>query len=295
MTADELEMRIVEWARHEVGLEALILGGSRAHPGNVADIWSDWDIHLITHHPKRYQRTSWLEGIASCWSAHVERTPRGFIKISAVFAEGLEADFLPLASWQMKFVYAAMRYPSQAKWMPTKLKQGIHETRAFMLGSGYRLLVGSEAWARRLRALEILWPRLMLTAEEFERHVSAFWTKSVWIFKKIARPEPRSAMHWLHLTIVHHVYVLLAEEARLEGKQSRTEARKAEYWLNARRLDQTAIVTDIDQKQLARTLLAVMALFDEVVRSVARRRGFAVPDHTAVEAWLREELSRIAS
>jgi hypothetical protein len=162
-----------------------------------------------------------------------------------------------------------------------------------MLGSGYRLLVGDAVWIRRFVALETPWPSLELTADEFGRLTAAFWSKAVWVSKKIARPEPRSAMHWLHLLVVHQVYPLLAEEARLEGFAPRPEARKAEQWLNARRLRQTAIVTGVEQVQLARALLAELDLFVEVSASVASRRGFALPDYSAVEAWLRSELAKL--
>ena len=101
-------------------------------------------------------------------------------------------------------------------------------------------------------------------------------------------------MHWLHLLIVEHVYVLLAEEARLAGRTPRPEARKAEHWLDARRLAQTDIATNTDQCGLAQALLAEITLFEEVYTNVATSRGFAVPDYSAVASWLRVELAKLA-
>lgn len=132
-----------------------------------------------------------------------------------------------------------------------------------------------------------------LAEDEFVSHAAAFWPKAVWVFKKIARPEPRSAMHWLHLLSVQHVYVLLAEEARLAGREPRPEARKAEKWLDERRLNQTAISVSLDQRSLARALLAELTLFEEACRSVAESRGFAQQDYSAVAAWLRAELAKL--
>lgn len=194
----------------------------------------------------------------------------------------------------MKLVYAAMKRPSWAQWMPDRLKRGIHETQAFMLGSGYRLVVGNEAWTERFLALQTLWPHQEFSAAEFDRHTTAFWSKAVWIFKKIARPEPRSAMHWLHLLVVQHVYPLLAEEARLQGRKPRSEARKAEQWLDARRLNQTGIETGPDQRQLARALLNELTLFQEVTQSIAARRGFVITHHAAIETWLLTQLAKVA-
>ena len=293
MTAHDFEARTVDWARRQPDVEALVLAGSRAQ-GDGVDEWSDWDFHLISTQPERYYRPDWLRKIAPPWCAHAERTSRGVIKVSAVFEDGLEADFIPLAAWQMKLVYWGMRHPQWAGWMPARLHRGILETRRFLLGSGYRMLVGGKAWERRLMALSIEWAGLSMEADEFNRHTAAFWQKSVWVTKKIARPEPRSAMHWLHKLITDHVYALLAEEARLAGRPARPEARKAEKWLDAKRLAQTAIETGTDPRGLARALLAEMALFEEVCRSVAGSRGFVVPDHATVAAWLRAELTKLA-
>ncbi|MDI1319068.1 MAG: aminoglycoside 6-adenylyltransferase, partial [bacterium] len=210
MTAPEFEARVAAWARQQPDVTALVLGGSRARTGSAADQWADWDFQLITPHPERFRHTGWLAAIAPCWCAHAERTPRGVVKVSAVFEHGFEADFVPLAVWQMKLVYAAMQHPARVRWMPRRLVRGIQETRGFMLGG--------VDWERRFAALALAWPAIELSAGEFAQHVTAFWQKAVWIFKKIVRPELRSAMHWLHLLVVHHVYVLLAEEARLAGR-----------------------------------------------------------------------------
>ncbi len=295
MTPHEFEARIVDWARRQSDVEALVLAGSRAQSVVVVDQWSDWDFHLISTSPERYHQTAWLSGIAPPWCAHAERTPRGVIKVSAVFESGLEIDFVPLAAWQMKLVYWGMRHPEWVNWMPTRLHRGILETRAFLLGSGYRVLVGGKVWERRLTALDVEWAGLTMGAEEFSKHTAAFWQKSVWVAKKIARPEPRSAMHWLNKLVTDHVYALLAEEARLAGRPARPEARKAEQWLDANRLAQTAIETGPDQRVLARALLGEIALFEEVCRSVAASRSFVVPDHAAVAAWLRSELTKLAN
>lgn len=294
MTAQEFEDRIVAWARRQPDVAALVLAGSRAAGSEACDHWSDWDFHLISSRPKRYHGTAWLPEIAPCWCAHAERTPRGVIKVSAVFEGGLEADFVPLAAWQMKLVYAGMGLHGWAAWMPERLRRGIQETRGFMLGSGYRLLVGDAAWARRFAALQKPWELPELSEKDFRRHAEEFWPKAIWVYKKIARPEPRSAMHWLHLLVVQHVYALLMEEARLAGRAPRAEARKAEKWLDARRLAQTDITTGTDPRGLARALLAEIHLFEEVSAIVAASRGFRMTDYSAVAAWLRAELAKLA-
>lgn len=98
----------------------------------------------------------------------------------------------------------------------------------------------------------------------------------------------------MHRLITDHVYALLAEEARLAGRPARPEARKAEKWLDAKRLAQTQIETGTDQRVLARALLTQITLFEEVCVSVAGSRGWMLTDYSAVAAWLRQELTKLA-
>lgn len=292
MTAEEFESRVIAWAKRRPDIKALVLGGSRAGTAGV-DQWSDWDFQLISTRPQDYRNTAWLEAIAPCWCAHAERTPRGVVKVSAVFEHGVEADFVPLAEWQMRVVFWAMRHPQWAGRIPSVLAHGIRETRTFLLGSGFRLLVDRGGWAQRLEALHTSWPDEKLPQAVYVRHVSAFWQKVTWVCKRVARPEPRSALLWMHAVVREHLYALLAEEARLAGRWARGEARKAEQWLDERRLAQTQIAVNLDQRELARALLAQVDLFEDVSRSVARTRGFDFADHSAVAAWLRAELGKI--
>ena len=293
MTDQEFEQRIVEWARGQADLAALVQIGSRARVNGEVDAWSDWDYHLITSDPARYLGTEWLAQVAPVWSAHVERTPRGVSKLSAVFTGGHEVDFVPLAAWQMKLVYWAMARPGLAGLFPAALLRGIANTR-LVVGPGHRVVLGGAEWERRLAALAVPWPEPGFGTENFQAHCAAFWRHAVWVQKKICRGEVRAAMRWNQREVMEHLLALLEEEARLAGRPVRPEARKAEQWLDDRRLAQTAIPVAPDQRTLARALLAEIALFEEVSRSVALGRGFTLPDDAAVAAWLRAELTPLA-
>ena len=294
MTAAEIEARIVAWARTLPDLEALVQIGSRVQPGAVVDAWSDWDYQLIVRQPTRYHNRDWPAQIVPCWSAHYERTERAVTKLSAVFVGGWEVDFVLLSAWQMKLAFWAMRHPGAQGWFPPALRRGVSNLQ-LVAGPGHRVVLGGPDWERRYAALAVPWSRSDFTAENFQHHAAAFWRHAVWVAKKILRGELRAALRWSQVELREHSYALLAEEARLAGRTPRPEARKAEQWLDERRLQQTAIVTSIEQAQLARALLAELDLFVEVSASVAARRGWVVPDYRAVEAWLRAELAKLAA
>lgn len=293
MTAPEFEARLVAWARARPDVEALVQIGSRVQPDATVDAWSDWDYQLIVRDPAPYLNRAWPAQIAPCWAAHLERTPRGVMKLSAVFADGREVDFVLLTAWQMRLVCAAMRHPGAAAWYPAALREGVRNLR-LVAGPGHHVVLGGPAWERRYAALAVAWPEPGFTADDFLFHMTGFWRHAVWVTKKIRRGELRAAQRWSHVELREHTYALLADEARLEGGAPRPEARQAERWLGETRLRQTAALTGVTQRELARALLAEITLFEEVSRSVAAQRGFKSADHSAVAAWLRAELAKIA-
>lgn len=143
--------------------------------------------------------------------------------------------------------------------------------------------------------METKWPAKTLSEEAFQNHVLGFWRHATWVAKKTLRGEVRAAVRWSHVELREHAYALLAEEAQLEGRAARPEARQAERWLTTARLGQTAHSTGPDQRLMALALLQEIALFEDVSRVVASRRGFVAPDHSALAGWLRTELSRLGS
>ncbi|MDQ5979733.1 MAG: hypothetical protein QG602_2708 [Verrucomicrobiota bacterium] len=291
MTVEEIENRIVEWARRQPDVSALIQIGSRVQPGGQVDAWSDLDFQLFSRNPARYRDAGWLAAIAPCWSTHLERTERGVDKLSVVFAGGCEMDLVLMPSRLMKLVYWAMARPAWRGLYPAILRRAIANTQV-VVRPGYRVMLGGASWEKRLAAAN-LWPEEAFSAADFEFHVRGFLRHSVWVQKKIARGELRAAARWNQVELMDHLLALLAEEARLAGRPARPEARKAEQWLDARRLRQTDITTCLDAKSLARALLAEIELCEEVSCSVARTGGFALTDHSAVAAWLRAELDKI--
>jgi len=295
MTPHEFEARITYWARARPDVEALIQIGSRVQPQSRSrvDAWSDWDYHLVVRDRRQLLNRAWVEQIAPGWCVHLEGIEDGVTKVGCIFENGLEADFVLLVPWQMKLVYWAMARPGLSRWYPRSLRSGIHNTQR-VLRPGYKVICGGPAWEQRLRALEVPWPERIMREADFAHATSAFWRHAVWLLKKIARGELRAATRWYTLEMFDHIHVLLAEEARLAGRAPRTEARSAEQWLDAGRLRQTEITTAPDRRVMTQALIAAIGLFEEVSASVAASRGFKPADHSAVAAWLRAELAKLA-
>ncbi len=293
MTGQEFEARVIDWAKRQPDVDALIQIGSRAQPDAEVDRWSDWDYHLIVRDVARYRNVAWPIAIAPCWLVHIEQTERSVAKLSVVFESGYEVDFVPLSSWQMKLVYWCMARPSLRPILPQKLTKGIANTQ-LIVRPGYRVLVGGGDWEQRLSALNQVWPTIDFSSSDYEFHVSGFWRHAVWVFKKLARGESRAALRWYFVELSEHRWAMLEEESRIAGRLIRPEARKAERWLDTKRLSQTEIEIGANQQILARALLIEIVLFEEASQSVAASRGFTQQDYSAVAEWLRAELTQIA-
>jgi len=292
MTASEFEACIRNWAFRTNEVEALIQIGSRVQSGGEVDDWSDWDYQVIVSDVPRFLELGWLEGIARVWSAHRDETERGVTKLSAVFADGWEADFVPLSSWQMKLVYWAMAHPRLEWCYPERLLAGIKNTR-LVVRPGFKIIKGAKAWHKRLEALSTDWGEREIDQADYTNMVSGFWRHAVWVSKKVLRGEVRAALRWYHLEMVERRLALLFDEASLVGSSPRPEARKAERWLNDQRLRQTAIQTAPDQRTMAIAVLAEIELFEEVSLSVAQSRGFSVRDYSNVARWLKAEMGKL--
>ncbi|WP_438479629.1 aminoglycoside 6-adenylyltransferase [Oleiharenicola lentus] len=294
MTSVEFESRVVAWVRQQPEVEALIQIGSRVQSGGVVDAWSDWDYQLVLSDTKRFLHRDWLKEIAPVWCAHLERTERKVVKLSAVFAGGFEADFVLLPAWQMKLACWGLNHPQWQKWFPSMLRRGVYNLQLIGV-PGYRVVLGGPEWEKRLAGLRGDWSPRIMSAEDFDFHVTSFWRHAVWVFKKTMRGEFRAAQRWHAREVREHLYALLEEEARVSGLKPRPEARQAERWLTPERLAQTSVQLTPQRAALAQALLAEVALFREATASVATLRGFKLGDYSALENWLRSELGKLSS
>ncbi len=292
MDAVTFESRIVDWARHQPDSPVLVQIGSRVQPDAVVDAWSDWDFYLISQQPARYAQTRWLADIAPCWTAHFERNIRSTPKVSAVFAGGIEADFVLLKAWHIKLACCAMRHPAWSRLLPATVNRGVANLRLFA-GPGHRVLTGSADWKPRLSVLSPPDPGPLFGAAEFAAHVTGFWRHAVWVFKKLAREENRAALRWHQVELMEHLHPILQEEARLDGRPARPEARKAEQWLSPERLQQSHLTLTPDRRALALALLQTLDLFQSSSTAVAARRDFPAPANSEIASWLRSELQTL--
>ena len=99
LTGDPFLRKVLDWARRQDGLGAVILTGSRARESAALDAASDYDVEVFIAEPERYGSSSaWLEEISPVWvslppSGDGEEDGGRRVTRQAFFAGGLKADF----------------------------------------------------------------------------------------------------------------------------------------------------------------------------------------------------------
>lgn len=90
--------KVLDWARRQDGLGAVLLTGSRARAQGPVDAASDYDVEVFVAEPARYGSSAWLEEISPVWvslppSEAGEEDGGRRVTHLAFFAGGLKADF----------------------------------------------------------------------------------------------------------------------------------------------------------------------------------------------------------
>ncbi|MFC4553391.1 aminoglycoside 6-adenylyltransferase, partial [Halorussus sp. GCM10023401] len=101
---------LVAWAeRREDVLAAVVLGSRARDADRPADEWSDLDCLLVTTDPDGYLADAdWLADLGDAWLTFRESTATGDLtERRALFAPGLDVDFVPVSADSLEAVAAA--------------------------------------------------------------------------------------------------------------------------------------------------------------------------------------------
>lgn len=271
------------WAERRPDVQALVQIGSRVQAGAVVDEWSDHDYHLVTSSPESFTDGMFARELGPCWAVGTQVAFGNAVKVTAVYEGALEADFVIVRQAEFLVALLAMRWPGTQGLWPRPLREGVASLR-IVVGPGWRVIKGGEAWERRYARIAPL--QVPLSEREFERLCGEFWTQLVWAAKKAARGEYRASRRGLHLHLVENCLRLLQEEALLGGRRSYPLGRRAEQWLTPAQLLGTDFRDGADRESLFKALGQVADTFEKTSAAVAAGRGWSPSQPAAVRAWL---------
>ncbi len=272
--------RVVDHARTEPAIHALVLLGSRAREHHPADEWSDTDLLLVVDDPELFLADAgWSAHLGPVAITFLERTGHGRRERRVLFADGTDVDLVPVSVDEIRAGPDGML--------------GLE-----VLGRGFRILFDREGilsslpeWvASRPRADE--WPPQLV---EFENLVSDFWYHALWTARKLRRGERWVALDCLDGYMKARLLTILEWQAR--GR----DGGDGDPWFGGRFLERWAEPEVVDAlgdafaryetADIIRGLRATMDLFRRQATDLAIRLELPYPARAdEVASQLVEEL-----
>jgi aminoglycoside 6-adenylyltransferase len=246
--------RVVDWARTDGAVRALILLGSRARVDPPADEWSDTDLIAVVPDPVAFLADpSWPARFGSIAVTFVERTPHGRSERRVLYVDGTDLDVVPVSIEEAR---TGLREPGPLS----------------MLARGHRILVDKDGLVADLAALIATasaehdqlqgWPP---DAQVDANLVDDFWYHAVWSARKLRRGEL-----WVARACVDgYMKRLLLQVIEWQARTT-SDGEKGDQWFDGRFLERWADPQTIhalrdsfshyDPRDLGRGLAATMDL-----------------------------------
>ncbi len=231
MTTKDFSQTLTEWANCQTAIEGLVLIGSRQRPASaqleVADAQSDWDFHVITRDLTRFLSSDWTKELPgyklraySVRTAVIGGTP----KVAAIF-DGADVDLvlIPVSGIRIIRWAGRMRLHRKPSWTQRRM-QNVAE----VIRPGWRFLKDTGGWGafyqKAVDEVSDPWftdPQLLQIAE-------GVVCDGVWVRRKIARGELRTAQRTIYREIWEANLQLHHELRHRQGEKTFTKARRIE-------------------------------------------------------------------
>jgi len=255
--------RVLEWARQQEDVVAVLITGSRARLDGSVDEASDHDLEIYTGDLERYRGTDWLDRIAPVWVVLPFDHADGRRERLVFFAGGAKVDLQ---------VMAADRLEQLAR-------EGLDDVHL----RGYRILFDRDGRAARLPPSPHRPPRQRRpTEEEFLAVCTEFWFEAAHIPRSLARGE-LWVVKFRDWTMKRQLLRMLEWHAlamRGDDVDVWHIGTKAENWLAPGVWERLGdVFARFDREDSLRALQATADLFVDVSRDVARAFELTFPEH----------------
>ncbi|MCV0403528.1 MAG: aminoglycoside 6-adenylyltransferase [Chloroflexi bacterium] len=286
LTAEEALARFTSWAEREESVRALILLGSRARREQPADAWSDTDLVAFTTDLERWIGSDgWLDDLGDVVVTFTETTGlNGLRERRVMFRDGTDVDLVPVPVERTDEIVAA-------------------DTTLPVLARGYRLLVDKDDrfadLAERVAGADPTavhgaapWPP---ATDHVLNEIGNYLYHCIWTAKKLRRGELAVAVSCQNGFQGHTLLRFIEWQAKARSDGSTNTfygGRFLERWAvpdTVAALGPTQARYDADD--LARSIVAGLALFGEIAREVAAATGAEYPE--AAHEWTRATLAEI--
>jgi aminoglycoside 6-adenylyltransferase len=261
--------RVVEWARTDGAVRALVLLGSRARVDPPADQWSDTDLIVVVPDTLGFLAdAAWPHRFGSVAITFIERTGHARNERRVLYADGTDLDVVPLSIDETR---TGLREPGPL----------------MMLARGHRVLVDKDGLLTDLPSLVAHagtepevgggWPP---GPAPFENLVGDFWYHAVWSARKLRRGELWVALSCIDGYMKRLLLQVIEWRARAstDGADPWFDGRFIERWADPDTLRALGeCFAHYDSADLNRALRATMALFRRLATDLAVRLELPYP------------------
>ena len=232
----------------------MVLFGSNAREPLRINRWSDFDLHVITSAPWRFERMDWARVAPAsevCLTA-LRPATGGVQKLTVVFSRG-QFDLVIVPQARIERVRRAFLRGVPALSPP--VTSALNEM-ATCLRTGYRFLKGEAEWGAFYARVVSEMSGVRLNDTAIDQLANLFVCDLLWTLQKLERGELVAAQHVLHRQL-SEVNLRLVRELRLrEGKSlpSFGLGRRVEELLSRSELKRIRVDARLNRESLRRAV-----------------------------------------
>lgn len=276
----DIRKSLLEFARQDEELHAVVVVGSTARTDHPADELSDLDLIIVTDDPEKWYSGAYPDRLGEVCISYLAKTVNGDPERRVLYKGFLDVDFVALTPEQCK---AAI----------------LDESAYFLLGRGYQVLYDDSGVSDLIdpnHNRKAQGTKPVPDEQSFVQMCQEYYFHTIWVVKKILRKE-----YWIAATCIdgwlkQPLLDVITLQAEQEGKDT---------WHGGRFLDRWAApaVTDMlrdcfgryTQEDLIHALVSSTRLYTYVCRDICARNGYTFPEtaeQTAME-FLQEKFGQL--
>jgi len=275
MSSPDFAETFVEWANRQPIVEGIVLIGSRQRPMNAtierADAQSDWDFHVITRDLGPFLHSEWAKTLPgyplrayAVRSAAIGSTP----KVAAIF-DGADVDLVLIPVSVLRKVRWRVRWRAHRKpgWTQRRM-QDVAE----VIRPGWRFLKDTDHWGRFYQKAvdEVTDP--WLSDAQVMQLAEGIVCDCVWVRRKIARGELRTAQRTVYRELYEANLQLLHELRHRRGQKTYTKARRLELVATPAELAALTVTALPEAASLQAALAQASATCRELMKDLVGER-----------------------
>ena len=263
----ELLSEISTCLKLESTIQAVVLFGSRARERGAAaaDVWSDFDLQVVTSSPRRLITADWSSMTKQELCMQVLRpATSGVHKLTLLFSAG-EIDVVIVPEWQLRLARLALTLGLHRKI--SRVSAALNNLSTIM-GGGYQMLKGDRKWGAFYARVVAEVPGFRLSDRELVELAEIFACDFHWVLQKLQRGELVASQRILHRYLLE-TNIVLRHEARLRaGGPTFQQARRVEKLLSPEELWTVQGSARLDQRELFRAAFAAFSGLEALMREL---------------------------